>query len=264
VLSKVSPRITRWPTPSGGPSRYFHHLTGRQHHRDKRDYDDPGREQLPDDAIAWMHSLRQTFSELLLAAMGIPIPRFDFAGVEESGPRNSSIREIATTAVDDLLVGTVSALHAGAEDDPDATATISGHFGRAFTAVACGSPNLWSECLTALIRRSVVAWSRLGAIPELRQFVASVEFERDAEMFLVAVATEAPDDSDLPLVERSKLAVHRATAWFNSHGDLWATLAAAVSVTGALVSASTTIEDEDIDLERFVQDLGAEADALLR
>lgn len=30
MLSQVSPRITRWPTPSRGPSRNFHHATGRQ------------------------------------------------------------------------------------------------------------------------------------------------------------------------------------------------------------------------------------------
>ena len=27
MLSQVSPRVTRWPSPPGGP-RYFHHLTG--------------------------------------------------------------------------------------------------------------------------------------------------------------------------------------------------------------------------------------------
>lgn len=232
-------------------------------HRDKRDYLDPGREELPEDAIAWMDGLRRTFSELLLAAMGIPVPRWEFTGVEEATPRNSTVREIATSAVDDLLVGTVSAMHFGAEDQPDETAAVAGHFGRAFTAAACGSPQIWSECLTALIRRSVVAWSRLGAIPELREFVSTVDLERDATMFMIAMTTEPADEPNAALAERSKLAVHRATAWFNSHGDMWATLAAAVSVTGVLVSASTTIEDHDVDLEHFVEALGKEADGLL-
>jgi hypothetical protein len=82
-------------------------------------------------------------------------------------------------------------------------------------------------------------------------------------MFLVAITTEPADEPGLPLAGRSRLAVHRATAWFNSHGDLWATLAAAVSATGVLVSAAATLVEEDVDVERFVQDLGAEADAFL-
>lgn len=232
-------------------------------HRDKRDYLDPGRDELPDDAIAWMDGLRRTFSELFLAAMGIPIPRWEFTGVEQTTPRNSTVHEIATSAVDDLLIGTVSAMHVGDEDQPDATAAVAGHFGRAFRAAACGFPQLWSECLTALIRRSVVAWSRLCSIPELRDFVSTVDLERDAELFMVAVTTEPADDANAPLAERSRLAVHRATAWFKSHGDLWATLAAAVSVTDVLVSAATTLEDEDVDLKRLVEALGREADALL-
>ena len=127
--------------------------------RDKREYIDPGREELPDEVIAWMHDLRRAFSELLLAAMGIPLPRWEFSGVQDTAPRNSTTREIATSAVDNLLIGTVSVMHVGVEDGPDATAAVTGHFGRAFTAAACGSPQVWSECLTALIRRSVVAWS---------------------------------------------------------------------------------------------------------
>lgn len=232
-------------------------------HRDKRDYLDPGREELKDDAVAWMDGLRRTFSELLLAAMGIPLPRWEFSGVEETMPRNSTIREIATKAVDDLLVGTLAAMHTGAEDRPDSIALVAGHFGRAFTAAACSSPHLWSECLTALIRRSVVAWSRLGDVPELRQLVAEIDLEQDAQMVLAAVTTEPADEPDVPLAERSRLAVHRATAWFNGHGDLWATLAAAVSVTGLLTSAAATLEAEELDLEKFAEQLGADADALL-
>lgn len=232
-------------------------------HRDKREYLDPGREELPDDAIAWMQTLRRTFSELLLAAMGIPLPSWEFAGFEADTPRNSTIREVATSAVDDLLVGTVSAMRLGAEDEPDSTAAVAGHFGRAFTAAACGSAQVWSECLTALIRRSVVAWSRLGEAPELREFVTEVDLERDGQLFMVAVTTEPADEPATTLAERSRLAVHRTTACFNSHGDLWATLAAAVSVTGILVSAATTLEEDHIDLERFVEELGVEADALL-
>jgi hypothetical protein len=232
-------------------------------HRDKRDYIDPGRGELPEDTIRWMEALRHTFSELLLAAMGIPLPRWEFSGIESEPPHNSSIHEIATSAVDDLLVGTVSAMRFGSEDDPDVTAMVAGHFARAFTAAACGSPQLWSECLTALIRRAVVAWDRLGVEPGLRLGIADMELESDAEIFMVAVTTEPADDSALALAERSRLAVHRATAWFNSHGDLWATLAAAVSVTGVLVSATTTVESDDIDLKGFVEELGAEADTFL-
>jgi hypothetical protein len=87
-------------------------------HRDKRDYLDPGREELPEEAIAWMGGLRRTFSELLLAAMGIPLPRWEFSGVEETAPRNSTIRNIATSAVDDLLVGTLAAMQAGRKTCP--------------------------------------------------------------------------------------------------------------------------------------------------
>lgn len=232
-------------------------------HRDKREYLDPGREELPDEAIAWMDALRRTFSELLLAAMGIPMPRWEFAGIKDTAPRNSTTREIATSSVDDLLIGTVAAIHAGAEDQPGATSVVAGHFGRAFTAAACGSPHLWSECLTALIRRSVVAWSRLGEVPELRDLVEEIDLERDGQMFLAAITTTPADEAQLPLAELSRLAVHRATAWFNGNGDLWATLAAAVSVAGVLTSAATTLESEGFDVEQYVQQLGAEADALL-
>jgi hypothetical protein len=90
---------------------------------------------------------------------------------------------------DDLLVGTVAAMQVGSEDQPDATAMVAGHFGRAFTAAACGSPHLWSECLTALIRRSVVAWSRLGELPQLRDLVAETNLEHDGQMFLLAITT---------------------------------------------------------------------------
>jgi hypothetical protein len=232
-------------------------------HRDQRDYLDAGREELPGEAITWMDDLRRTFSELLLAAMGMPIPRWEFTGVDDPTPRNSTVREIATSAVDDLLIGTVAAMHAGAEDHPDTTAQVSGHFGRAFTAAACGSPHVWSECLTALIRRSVVAWSRLGEVPELRGLVEEIDLEHNGKTFLAAITTAPAAEVGLPLAELSRLAVHRATAWFNGHGDLWATLGAAVSVAGVLASAATTLEPEHLDVEVFVQQLGAEADALL-
>ena len=110
-------------------------------HRDKRGYLDPGRESLPDEAIEWMDDLRRAFSELLLVAMGMPLPRWEFSGVVDAASRNSTIGELATSAVDDLLVGTVSALRLGTEDRADATAAVTGHFGRAFTAAACGSPS---------------------------------------------------------------------------------------------------------------------------
>lgn len=70
--------------------------------------------------------------------------------------------------------------------------------------------------------------------------------------------------AELPLVELSRLAVHRATAWFSGHGDLWMTLAAAVSVAGVLTSTVTTLDElEDVDVGQFVQQLGVEADTLL-
>lgn len=232
-------------------------------HRDKRGYLDPGRDELPDEAIAWMHELRRVFSELLLAAMGIPPLRWEFSGVEDTAPRNSTIREIATSAVDDLLIGTVSAMHVDTEDRHDATTAVAGHFGRAFTAAACGSPQLWSECLTALIRRSVVAWSRLGEVPELRQLVEDIELERNGQTFLATITTAQADEAEPPLAELSRFAMHRATAWFNGHGDLRATLAAAVSVAGVLTSAVTTLESEDVDVRQFIRQLGAAADALL-
>lgn len=233
-------------------------------HRDQREYMDPGRGELPEDAIAWMDALRKTFSELLLAAMGIPIPRWEFTGIDDTSPRNSTIREIATSAVDDLLVGTVAAMQVGSEDQPDAPALVAGHFGRAFTAAACGSPHLWSECLTALIRRCVISWARLGEVPELRGLVQELKLEHDAQMFLAAVTTSPADESSVPVAELSRLAVHRAAAWFNGHGDLWATLGAAVSVAGVLTSASATLESDEVDVEQFVRQLGVEADALLR
>src|SRR5581483_6515068 len=43
-------------------------------------YLDPGREELPEDAIKWMDDLRRTFSDLLLAAMGMPKPGWEFEG----------------------------------------------------------------------------------------------------------------------------------------------------------------------------------------
>ncbi len=123
--------------------------------------------------------------------------------------------------------------------------------------------HLWSECLTALIRRSVVAWSRLGEVPQLRDLVGEIDLNHDGQMFLAAITTSPADEARLPLDELSRLAVHRATAWFNGHGDLWATLAAAVSVTGVLTSAATTLDDEELDVEQYVQHLGGEADDLL-
>jgi hypothetical protein len=107
-----------------------------------------------------------------------------------------------------------------------------------------GSPQMWSECLTALIRRSVVAWVRLGEIPELRELVKQLDLERGGRLFLVAIATEPADDPGLPLAGRSRLAMHRVTGWFNSQGDMWATLAAAVSATGVLMSTAATVVEE--------------------
>lgn len=232
-------------------------------HRDTREYLDPGREDLTDAVVAWMHDLRRTFSELLLAAMGMPLPPWEVSGIDDDTPRNSSARELAASAVNDMLTGTVAAMRLGAEDATDITATAIGHFGRAFTTAACGSPQIWSECLTALIRRSVVAWSRLGEIPEIRQFVTEIDLEHNGQMFLTAIVTAPADDDELPLTALSRLAVHRATAWFNGHGDLRATLAAAVSVAGILTSTLTTLESENLDVALFVQDLGVAADALL-
>ena len=54
------------------------------------------------------------------------------------------------------------------------------------------------------------------------------------------------------------------TTWLESHLDLLAVLAAAVTVASVLVSAATTLEDENVDLERFFEQLGTEADALLQ
>jgi len=102
----------------------------------------------------------------------------------------------------------------------------------------------------------------LGEVPELRQLVEDIELERNGQMFLAVITTAPADDAELPLAELSRLAVHRATAWFNGHGDLWATLAAAVSVAGVLTWAVTTLESEDLDVGQFVQQLGVAADAL--
>ncbi|MBI2708276.1 MAG: hypothetical protein HYX34_01075 [Actinobacteria bacterium] len=109
-----------------------------------------------------------------------------------------------------------------------------------------------------------MAWARLGEVPELRDLVEEIDLERDGQMFLAAITTAPADEAQLPLAELSRLAGHRATAWFNGHGDLWATLAAAVSVAGVLTSAATTLESEDFDVEQYVQELGAAADALLK
>lgn len=232
-------------------------------HRDKRDYDDPGREELPDDAIRWLDHLRTAFSGLLLAAMGMPSPPWHAMAAHEAETRNSSLHEIAVSAVDDLLVGTAAALGMGAESTPDATALVAGHFGRAFTAATCASPGLWSECLTALIRRCVVAWERLGAVPELREMVRQMELDPTSELFLLAVVSVPTDEEPSALRDRSRLAVHRVTDWFNGHGDLVSTIGAAVSVAGVLVSTTLILEDDEPDIEAWVRALGTEADALL-
>lgn len=232
-------------------------------HRDMRDYSDLGREELPDEVIVWMNDLRRSFSELLLTAMGIPIPKVDLPSEADLAPRNSTIPEIATSAVSDLLVGTVTAIHLGSEEKQDEMAMVAGHFGRAFTSAACGSTQLWSEAVTALIRRSVVAWSRLGEFPELQELLATVELDHDGQSFFTAITTSPAGEVGLPLAELSQLAVHRTTAWLNSRGDLTATLAAAVAVTGMLVSTARHLEDDDCDIERFVAELGQEADELL-
>lgn len=233
-------------------------------HRDKRDYDDAGREELPEEAIQWLDQLRRAFSGLLLAAMGIPNPPWYATAPHVADGPNSSVREIAVSAVDDLLVGTAAALAMGAESDPDATALVAGHFGRAFTAATCASPGLWSECLTALIRRCVVAWDRLDAIPELREMVGQVELEPDSDLLMLAVVSGPVDEDTTDLRDRSRLAVHRVTDWFNIHGDLVATIGAAVSVAGVLVSTALLVEEAEPDIDAFVRALGVEADALLR
>ncbi|MFN8027970.1 MAG: hypothetical protein U0W40_16885 [Acidimicrobiia bacterium] len=233
-------------------------------HRDKREYRDAGREELPEDAIAWMQALREAFSSILLAAMGMP-PLPDEAGGDAHPLSETSMpREVATSAVDDLLIGTVSAFGNDSQEPPPSAAIVAGHFGRAFTSVACGSPALWSETLTALIRRSVIAWSRLEPFPQLREVVEELELEPGSRSFLIAVTTGGAEEyHDASLAERSRLAVFRVTAWFNGHGDLSATLGAAVSVAGVLVTFAVSLAEEDEDLELAVRKLGAEADALL-
>ena len=127
----------------------------------------------------------------------------------------------------------------------------------------CASPDLWSECLVALVRRSVVAWGRLDDFPELRSVVAEVELDWGGEMFMVAMTATSADGSPPSLAERSRLAVFRITDWFNGHGDLVMAMGAAVSVARLLVSASATLE-EDVLIEEFVHRLSSEADDLLR
>lgn len=249
---------------SSGWLKQVRQIRDYMNHRDKRSYLDPGREELPKEAIAWLQQLRQAFSELLLSAMGMPLgPPAAPDDPQPDVPRNSSLREIAEGAVDDLLVGTLMANRAVASGDSDRASEVPGYLGRAFATVACGSSAVWSECLTALIRRSVVAWARLGDAPELRIRVQQMELEGSSGVFLAAVTTEPADERSLPLRERSQLAVQRVTDWFNSHGDLWATLAAAVSATGVLVTVAAILEDEDTDVEELVQKMGADADALV-
>jgi hypothetical protein len=177
--------------------------------------------------------------------------------------QNTSMQELAVRAVDDLLVGAMAAIRLGEGAPPGTTGLVTGHFGRAFRTAVCASSELWSECLTALIRRSVVAWSRFGEVPELRSAVGEFGFEQKSDLFLLAVVSEQPDEQSSDLATRSRVAVYRVTEWFNSNPDLVATMAAAVSVTISLVSVAFTLENEEPDPETFVTTLGAQADLLL-
>lgn len=235
-------------------------------HRDQRVYNDAGRRALPEDCVEWMNNLRTTFSDILLAAMGIPVPRSHLALDDLAMVRNSTNRDIAIEAVGDLLIGAVAAMELGRKGASETTAIAAGHFGRAFTAVACANPPLWGECLTALTRRSVVAWLRMSVVPELREFVGSIELDAHSLAFFTAVSTDLTDltdDSDASPPERSRLAVHRVVAWFNGNGDLVRTLSGAVSVTTILVSTVVSLEEKEADVAAIVGQLGVEADGLL-
>ena len=116
---------------SEGWLKHVHAIRDYMNHRDRRDYADAGRDELPDAAIEWLDDLRLAFSDLLLGAMGIPTPAWRF---KETGTpqRNSSNREIAIGAVDALLIGSLAAVELGAQADGDAAALAADHSGLAF------------------------------------------------------------------------------------------------------------------------------------
>jgi hypothetical protein len=170
---------------------------------------------------------------------------------ESSGPehQNASMQEMAVKAVDDLLVGATAAIRLGEGAPPGTTGLVTGHFGGAFRTAVCASGQLWSECLTALIRRSVVARSRFGEVPELRSAVGEIGLQQKSDLFLSAVVSGQPDEQSSDLATRSRLAVYRVTEWFNGDPDLVATMAAAVSVAISLVSVAFTLENGEPDPE---------------
>jgi hypothetical protein len=81
--------------------------------------------------------------------------------------------------------------------------------------------------------------------------------------FVAAVSTTSVDDNPVDLADRSREAVHRVTAWLNGKNDLRAALAAAFTVSTQLVAGASLFEDEDINRQVWVKQLGTEADALL-
>ena len=236
-------------------------------HRDARRYRDIGRDELPDEAITWMDEMRQSFDIALLSGMGIQ--RFREAAIiasqdaEPSDAGNPSMRELASASVNMVLAGSLKLMELGREADGEDFGVVLAEFVNGFVVAVCAAPDLWSECLTALVRRCVTAWARVEVSPEIADIISTSSVHADEGVFLAAVSTTSADDDPVGLADRSREAVYRVTAWLNGKSDLRSALAAAFTVATTLMTAALVFEDEEVDRQAWMMQLGAEADALL-
>ena len=118
-----------------------------------------------------------------------------------------------------MLAGSVRLVQL-APDDGDEFGELLAAFVNGFVVAVCAVPELWSECLTALVRRCVAAWARVEVSPELAEMISSSMVHADQGVLFTAVSTTSVDDLPVGLPDRSREAVHRVTAWLNGKDDL--------------------------------------------
>ncbi|MCU1392871.1 MAG: hypothetical protein JWM34_1299 [Ilumatobacteraceae bacterium] len=254
---------------SKGWMKHLRQIRDYMNHRDKKDYNDPGRRDLPAEAIQWVHEVRQAFSDLLLSAMGATPIRLNDSLVRTPEPDTAeritaervSARAVATEAVDEYLTGSVMLLNSPDLDDAESRATAVGHFGRSLVGMSSASDLSWSESLTALIRRAAVAWHGIQS-PELSRSLLTNFSGSDMAPVLIALVTTQDEAPPPTAADVSRLATHRIVDWSNGHGDRERSIAAALGVTSMLASlAHGSLEPPPTTVD-FVAGLGREADAL--
>lgn len=240
-------------------------------HRDNRNYQDVGRDPLDAAGSQWLEQLHAAFSDLFLDVMiGSPLARAAIRlDLEESassqaghGRPSSSDRKIACSAVDEALVGFVRGMELASgmqtEHDQTALSEVLGHLSRGFVLLGAGAVNLWGECVTAMVRRAVIAWDRVRDLPDAWDAL-QMGSENQAPVMAALVGDV---DASAPLSERSKAAVRRTVDWFNETGDLFLVLSTLFSMVGRVVFFHVLVEEPD-DVLEFLLELGTVADGLL-